>query len=40
MGKKVKIKKINGGHFEIDFLRSRTKNTAVVEQKMNSAYLK
>jgi hypothetical protein len=30
--------KNNGGHFDLTFGRSRTSGTAVVEQKMDSAY--
>jgi hypothetical protein len=30
--------KDNGGHFDLTFRRSRTSSTAVVEQKMYSAY--
>ena len=30
----------DGGHFDLTFRRSRTQNTAVVEQKMKSAYIK
>jgi hypothetical protein len=30
--------KDNGGHFDLTFRRSRTLSTAVVEQKMDSAY--
>ena len=31
---------IYGGHFDLTFWRSRTQSTAMVEQKMESAYLK
>jgi len=31
---------IDGGHFDLTFWRSRTQSTAVVEQKMESSYLK
>jgi hypothetical protein len=30
--------KDNGGHFDLTFKRSRTSGTAVVEQKIDSAY--
>ena len=36
----VLVSNIDGGHFDLTFWRSRTQSTAVVEQKMESAYLK
>jgi len=37
---KVLVTNIGCGHFDLTFQRSRTQSTAVVEQKIESAYLK